>query len=148
MSLISLFRSDTVSKNMVSDVFEGKGPLATFSAKIEVCAGLGSITPDVRHDLKIVNKMRNEFAHSPVQLYLKDFNSCLSLRSNSKINIQDDCKQRAMFKQSCLGIIGQLGFGTLLSMAAKRFLAANWDGVKKEYDSMVQSVDIDEELVE
>jgi hypothetical protein len=32
MSLISLFRSDAVSKNMISDVFEGKGPLMSDSS--------------------------------------------------------------------------------------------------------------------
>ena len=41
LSLIALFRKNVVSKTMIASVFEGKGPLATFSAKIDVCVGLG-----------------------------------------------------------------------------------------------------------
>jgi DNA-binding MltR family transcriptional regulator len=129
---------------MISNVFEGKGPLATFSAKIEVCAGLGNISPDVRHDLKVVNTIRNEFAHSPTELYLKDFSPCLSLKLKTKLNIQDDCKERQMFKRSCAGIIGALSTGTLIKIAAERFLAANKDGVLNEYLLMIKSLNIDE----
>jgi DNA-binding MltR family transcriptional regulator len=136
VSLISVFRRDVVSKNMIAKVFEGKGPLSTFSAKIDVCAGLGNLVPNARHDLQVVNKIRNEFAHSPSQLFLKDFSGCLSLKLRSKLEIQDDCKEREMFKHSCAGIIGSLSTGTLISIAANRFVAENMDGVMKEYASM------------
>jgi DNA-binding MltR family transcriptional regulator len=144
VSLIALFRRDVVSKTMITNVFEGDGPLATFSAKIEVCAGLGSITDDVRHDLKIIKKIRNDFAHSPNQLYLKDFSACRSLKLKSKIDVQDDCNERKMFKDSCVGVIGSLTAGTLINIAANRFVAANTDGVMREYEAMTKSLDIDE----
>jgi DNA-binding MltR family transcriptional regulator len=144
-SLISIFRRDAVSKTMISSIFEGKGPLATFSAKIEVCAGLGSVSADARHDLKVINKIRNEFAHSPQELHLKDFTSCLSLRMKSKLKIQDDCTQRAMFKQSCTSVIGHLGFGTIFGIASARFLANNSDGVKNEYEALLRSIDTEDE---
>src|ERR1700679_133038 len=49
VSLIASFRKNVVSKRMVANVFDGKGPLATFSAKIELCAGFGHIVGDVHH---------------------------------------------------------------------------------------------------
>jgi DNA-binding MltR family transcriptional regulator len=145
LSLISVFRSDTVSKNMIAKVFEGKGPLSTFSAKIDVCTGLGNLLPDARHDLLVINKIRNEFAHSPRQLFLKDFSGCLSLKLKSRLEIRDDCKQREMFKHSCAGIIGSLTSGTLISIATNRFVAANADGVIKEYELMIRSAETDAE---
>jgi DNA-binding MltR family transcriptional regulator len=144
VSLIALFRRDVVSKTMITNVFEGKGPLATFSAKIEVCAGLGNIGAEVRQDLKTINTIRNEFAHSARQLHLKDFSACLSLKLRSKLEIQDTCKERKMYKQSCTGIIGRLTAGTLINIAAERFVSANKEGVMNEYHSMIQSLDTDE----
>jgi hypothetical protein len=145
LSLISVFRRDAISKNMIAKVFEGKGPLSTFSAKIDVATGLGGILPDVRHDLSIVNKIRNEFAHSPIQLHLKDFDACLSLRLKAKFDVADQCKERKKFKESCLGILGSLATGTLLSIAADRFLSANTAGIMREYDSMMKATEADKE---
>ncbi|MCK1467841.1 MltR family transcriptional regulator [Bradyrhizobium sp. CW10] len=144
MSLISLFRTDVASKTMIENVFEGNGPLATFSSKIEVCAGLGNIDADARHDLKIIKKVRNAFAHSPRQLHLKDFSACLSLKLRCKLNIQDDCREREMFKHSCGGVVGKLSLGTLWSIAAGRVISTNKDAVSKEYASMIQSLRTDE----
>ncbi|MGH6681661.1 MAG: MltR family transcriptional regulator [Bradyrhizobium sp.] len=141
VSLIALFKSDVASKTMIDGVFTGKGPLATFSAKIEVCAGLGNISADVRHDLKIINKIRNGFAHSPHQLFLKDVRACSELKLRSGLEIQDDCLEREKFKHSCASIVAQLSIGTLFKIAAERFLSANKDGVAKEYEAMIRSLD-------
>ena len=141
LSLISGFRADAVSNTMVASVFEGKGPLATFSAKIDVCAGLGIIRGDVRHDLKIINKVRNEFAHSPIELRLKDFPACLSLKVRTELSIEDDCKHRLIFKQSCAGIVPNLNTGMLTKIAEARVLAANASAVEAEYRSMVSAGD-------
>lgn len=45
------------------ELFEGTGPLATFSARIRIAERLGLITKDESHDLNLVRKVANEFAH-------------------------------------------------------------------------------------
>lgn len=47
----------------VEALFEGYGPLSTFSAKIAVCHAFGFIDDKLRHDLDIVRRIRNKFAH-------------------------------------------------------------------------------------
>jgi len=44
-------------------LFEGSGPLATFSAKIDLSRLVGLITNGVRSDLHMIRDVRNEFAH-------------------------------------------------------------------------------------
>src|ERR1700722_4018521 len=39
-------------------------PLGTFSARITACHALGLITDDENHDLGLIRKIRNEFAHT------------------------------------------------------------------------------------
>ena len=55
--LLAGFRKDVVSKRRIADVFEGHGPLATFSAKISVSSMLGLVPVKVRHDLSILRKI-------------------------------------------------------------------------------------------
>lgn len=44
-------------------LFKGSGPLATFSAKIEIGSAAGILGPRTRGDLNLIRKVRNEFAH-------------------------------------------------------------------------------------
>jgi DNA-binding MltR family transcriptional regulator len=44
-------------------LFEGYGPIASFSARIDISLGLGLISRDERHDLHLIRKIRNAFAH-------------------------------------------------------------------------------------
>jgi mannitol operon repressor len=41
----------------------GSAPLSTFSARISACYALGLITDDENHDLGLIRRIRNEFAH-------------------------------------------------------------------------------------
>ena len=52
-----------ISNTMRARVFEGTGPLATFSAKIEVGHASGVFGPTTRANLHLIRKIRNEFAH-------------------------------------------------------------------------------------
>lgn len=54
-----LIQDDSILKVL----FEGYGPLATFSARIDLAYGLGYIAPMQRRDLHLIRKIRNIFAH-------------------------------------------------------------------------------------
>jgi hypothetical protein len=45
-------------------LFEGSGPLATFSAKIWIGYALGLYGPKAKHDLETIKDIRNVFAHT------------------------------------------------------------------------------------
>jgi len=51
-------------------LFSNNGPFATFSAKVNVAYCAGWIAADMYHDIQVLRKLRNEFAHryNPVSL--------------------------------------------------------------------------------
>jgi hypothetical protein len=53
-------------------LFEGYGPLATFSARIDLAYGLGYIAPLQRRDLHLIRKIRNIFAHRTGEVTFDD----------------------------------------------------------------------------
>ena len=56
--------------NSRRSLFSGNGPFATFSAKVNTAFCAGWIDKDVYHDINVIRKLRNVFAHSvdPVSL--------------------------------------------------------------------------------
>ena len=46
-------------------LFEGYGPLASFSSKIEITFALGHIKEEEKRYLHAIREIRNKFAHSP-----------------------------------------------------------------------------------
>ena len=59
--LVYMFVNSEAS--LLKEIFSENGPLATFSAKIRLAFALGLVTAEGRHDLDIVRKVRNSFAH-------------------------------------------------------------------------------------
>ncbi len=55
-------------KNVSSSFLELNGPLEAFAARIELAYRIGLIPPVMHHDLQLVRKIRNEFAHGTVGL--------------------------------------------------------------------------------
>jgi|SRR5690606_32929131 len=49
--------------NEVKSMFDGLGPLSSFSAKISMSYSLGLVERPVKEDLHLARKIRNEFAH-------------------------------------------------------------------------------------
>ena len=47
------------------DLFDGMGPLSSFSAKIDLSHRLGLIDSDLAHSIHTIRKLRNDFAHEP-----------------------------------------------------------------------------------
>jgi hypothetical protein len=57
--LSKAFRSEAGKKP-----FQGTAPLATFSAKADMCFFMRLISSEDYHDISLVRKIRNDFAHS------------------------------------------------------------------------------------
>lgn len=51
-----------------TELLEGTGGLATFSARIAIAFALGLVPKNVRNDLTLIRKIRNDFGHNPRQI--------------------------------------------------------------------------------
>ncbi len=56
-----------VNKRVSKDLFSSMGPLASFSQRISIAYGFGFITEEHYSDLQIVRRIRNHFAHHPLE---------------------------------------------------------------------------------
>jgi hypothetical protein len=84
------------SENQTTDLFTGYGPLATLSARATLAFLLGVIGPDASHDLKIIRRIRNDFAHviTPITFESEEIASrCKSLKLKTKL--KPDLDERA-----------------------------------------------------
>jgi len=54
---------ETLVKATPRQLFEGYGPLSSFSAKIDMSFAIGKISDDERRDIHLLRKIRVEFAH-------------------------------------------------------------------------------------
>src|SRR5208282_4601818 len=57
---------------LIQELFSHSGPLATFSARIDLSLLLSLISRAAWRDLHIIRKFRIDFAHSPAPLSFKD----------------------------------------------------------------------------
>ena len=58
------FNLISLSKKDEKALFEGYGPLSSFSALIDVGYGMGLFSDKLRHDLNVIRRLRNYFAHN------------------------------------------------------------------------------------
>jgi DNA-binding MltR family transcriptional regulator len=53
-----------LNAKLKNKLFDGYGPLSSFSAKIDMSYALSTVTKEQHDDLNTVRKIRNDFAHS------------------------------------------------------------------------------------
>ena len=62
--LTDILKSFMIENSGSDTLFEGaNAPLGTFSSRISACFALGLITDGEHHDLSLIRKIRNDFAH-------------------------------------------------------------------------------------
>lgn len=62
--LRAVMKNNGLSNRYAVKIFDGNGGLGTFSSKAQVARGFALISEDVFHDLMVLRKLRNEFAHA------------------------------------------------------------------------------------
>jgi hypothetical protein len=110
------------SKTALAEVFEGNGPLATFSAKITLAAAMGITRGDARHDLKVLKKIRNDFAHSMVGPKLAGDARCKSLKMRDRAWPQIQQAERRQFCESVSSLIIHLTIASAALMVEEQVL--------------------------
>ena len=63
-AMLEQFFRQIMIESAPDHLFEGTGPLATFSAKIDLAYNLGFISPEEHNEFTIVRRIRNDFAHA------------------------------------------------------------------------------------
>jgi len=105
----------TESADVESLLDGANAPLGTFSARVAACYALALITDDERHDLNLIRRIRNEFAHQTEISFespaVRD--RCKSLRMKAPDYIQPDGREVKMdtkgeFETSAVAIIMNL----------------------------------------
>jgi DNA-binding MltR family transcriptional regulator len=56
-------RMHALDNQLKARLFENYGPLSTFSAKIDIAYALSLFDANMHHDLSVIRKIRNTFAH-------------------------------------------------------------------------------------
>jgi mannitol operon repressor len=63
--LKDILQAFLIANSGADTLFEGaNAPLGTFSSRIAACFALGLISDDEHHDLSLIRKIRNDFAHN------------------------------------------------------------------------------------
>jgi len=100
--LEKLLRTRLIESPKVNDLFTGNGPLASLSARIDICYALGLMPDHVLHDLTLIRRIRNYFAHHLNEASFQDqavINRCSELslhelfpKMDSGSNIPSDAR--------------------------------------------------------
>ncbi|QOF76074.1 MltR family transcriptional regulator [Variovorax sp. 38R] len=87
------------------EIFEGNGPLSTFSSRITVANLCGLLSEAEHHDLNLIRKIRNFFAHEEENLNFasqKISSRCKSLRLGQELHADhpnsDDGNIKGLFR--------------------------------------------------
>src|SRR5262245_33803219 len=71
--LVRLLRATLVEdEDVIDELFRHLGPLGSFSGCIEMCYALGLLPSEVRRDLHLIRKIRNDFGHVARTLTFED----------------------------------------------------------------------------
>jgi len=79
-----------LTNNLAEKLFEGYGPFATFSAKIDVLVAMGVINGDIHRDLRVIRKIRNKFAHPKEPITFKSESIVVLLKGFKEFKQGDD----------------------------------------------------------
>ena len=117
------------SENQTLELFTGYGPLSSLSARTSIGYLLGIIGADAKHDLGIIRRIRNDFAHivEPINFETKSIaDRCNSLKLQPKLS--EDIEKsagtgaRGKFLRSAIRIFGLLILNSQLALEERKLI--------------------------
>ena len=91
--------------SVVKVMFKSNGPFSSFESKIDVSYAMGLISFNTRHDIHLLRRIRNEFAHISTPMSFEDekiSSRCNELKLQNKSN---DSRARGKFTRSMIIIV-------------------------------------------
>jgi DNA-binding MltR family transcriptional regulator len=70
--LKSFFRQGPEDEKFINPLFDGYAPLSTFSAKLQLAYALAILPRDLRDNIELIRRLRNDFAHESGPLTFND----------------------------------------------------------------------------
>jgi hypothetical protein len=108
-ALGALLRTYLLDDPKVADeLFAGTGPLATFSARIDLAYALGLVGAHGRRDMHLIRKVRNEFAHEPGTPSFDDAPIAARCRELHADVWDEGLSSRKRFVRALLGSVGRI----------------------------------------
>ena len=96
-----------LSKSDEDRIFDGLGPLSTFSAKIPIAHALDVIDTGSRQDIEKIKEIRNAFAHSFMEMIFQQkelADVCMQFRIIHLSPALPNLSSRAIFIVSCVAL--------------------------------------------
>lgn len=136
VALENLLKASFVQADrVIKETFNGTGPLATFSSRINLSFLLGLIDEQIFRDLNIIRKIRNDFAHEPTTLLFSSesvFSRCIALECYGQSNIEG----RKKFTSVILGLLGLIHKATDLSNRPATPLPIDFEKFRELLDNL------------
>jgi DNA-binding MltR family transcriptional regulator len=105
--LADLLKAYLIDDNaVVNNMFNFNGPFGTFSSRIDGAYTLGLLPKNVRADIQLVRKIRNDFAHVSKPITFKDqpiVSRCQTLCLDGK---ETTARPRGKFTRSMMTAVG------------------------------------------
>lgn len=127
-------------KRLIKDLFNGQGPLATFSSRINIAFALGKLSKEAKSDLHIIRKIRNEFAQVSDSI---DFENetikkrCKALKHQA---IFTKSSGREMFTRAVLGVLAMIHSHEKTAKHPKTPKDLNLQGITN-FEEMIRGVE-------
>ena len=127
-------------KRLIKDLFNGQGPLATFSSRINIAFALGKLSKEAKNDLHIIGKIRNEFARVSDSI---DFETetikkrCKELKHQALFT---KSAGREMFTKAVLGVFAMIHSHETTANRPKTPKDLNLQGITN-FEEMIRGVE-------
>lgn len=121
------------------DLFEGNGPLSTFSARIRLSQALGLISDKEASSLHIIRNLRNDFAHEPGAAF-----DVPSIRDRAS-NLGDGASPRMRFQFAAVTLI--IGIGRRLEHFTKSRRGAMDARLEPTWETMPEGPPADAKVI-
>lgn len=100
-----LLRRSMVEHKVSDELFDQRGPLSAFAARIDICLALGLIDEAMHKQLHLIRKVRNHFAHHPVDMTFEDPLLAIPIKNmhGSRVNLGGTAREqgRHAFLTTC-----------------------------------------------
>jgi len=102
------------------ELFEGYGPLASFSSRIDLAYGLGYLAPLERRDLHLIRKIRNTFAHRTGNVTFDDSEISSRCQQLHHDVFNEKLTARSKFMRVAVGIAAPIQIGLMTARTPDR----------------------------
>ncbi len=120
--------------NTVGKLFEGTGPVATFSSRIDLAFATGLLSVESHRALQLIRKIRNDFAHEYGERSFRDQDISARCRELMPLNpFVDEKDPRNLYIRAVLTVLAQIHARKILAQHADAPLPKPLDAMRDSF---------------